>query len=297
MAVVAPPMLLDLYCPRETTMHLQAYLDRIGYQGPVEPTLECLRQIHLRQALSVPYENIDVQLGVSLDQDLEKIFEKVVGRRRGGWCYELNALLGWVLSEIGFDVMRVSAGVLRDQRGDAALGNHLILLVRLDQLYLVDQGLGDGIREPIPLMAGTHRQGALAFRLAKLTDGYWRFHSHSFGYPPTFDFRDELADEALLASKCAALQEAPESIFVQNLACQIMALETVTCLTGRVLRIKSIEGSTKRLVGSQDEFADILDRMFGIRDVDVGLLWPKVVARHDLLFGDRPVDQIDLTGM
>lgn len=278
-------------------MLLRAYLDRIGYEGPVEPTLECLRQIHLRQVLSIPYENIDVQLGVPVDGDLERIFEKVVVRRRGGWCYELNALLGWALSEIGFNVMRGCAGVLRDLRGDTALGNHLILLVRLDQTYLVDQGLGDGIREPIPLKAGTHRQGRLSFRLMEMSDGYWRFHSHSFGYPPTFDFRDECADEALLATKCAALQKSPESGFVQNLICQIMAPETVTCLTGRVLRIKSDEGGSKRLLGSADEFAEVLDRVFGIRDVDVQRLWPKVVARHDFLFGDKQVEEIEVAGM
>ncbi|MDX8444900.1 arylamine N-acetyltransferase [Mesorhizobium sp. VK3C] len=278
-------------------MLLRAYLDRIGYQGPVGPTLECLRQIHLRQVLSIPYENIDVQLGVPVDGDIERIFEKVVVRRRGGWCYELNALLGWALSEIGFDVMRASAGVLRDQRGDTALGNHLILLVRLNQTYLVDEGLGDGIREPIPLMAGTYRQGPLTFRLAKTGDGYWRFHSHSFGYPPTFDFRDEYADEPLLAARCAALQKAPESTFVQNLICQIMALEAVTCLTGRVLRVKSTDGVSKRLVDSPDELAEALDRVFGIRDVEVRRLWPKVVARHDFLFGDKQADQIEVAGM
>lgn len=278
-------------------MLLRAYLDRIGYKGPVEPTLECLRQIHLRQVLSIPYENIDVQLGVPVDGDLEKIFEKVVVRRRGGWCYELNALLGGALSEIGFDVIRASAGVLRDQRGDTALGNHLILLVRLDQTYLADQGLGDGMREPMLLKAGTHQQGPFTFRLAQMSDGYWRYHSHSFGYPPTFDFRDECADEALLATKCAALQTASESTFVQNLICQIMTLEAVTCLTGRVLRIKSTERVSKSLVGSQDEFAEVLDRIFGIRDVDVRRLWPKVVARHDFLFGDKQVDEIEVAGM
>jgi N-hydroxyarylamine O-acetyltransferase len=171
------------------------------------------------------------------------------------------------------------------------------LLIRLDQTYLVDQGLGDGIREPIPLMAGIYRQGPFTFRLAKTSDDYWRFHSHSFGYPPTFDFRDECADEALLATKCAALQRAPESTFVQNLICQIMALEAVTCLTGRVLRIKSAEGVSKRLVGSPDEFAEVLDRFFGVRDVDVQRLWPKVVARHDLLFGDKQLDEIKVAGM
>ena len=57
-------------------MKLQAYLDRIGYEGRVEPTLECLRQVHRRQALSVPYENLDVQLGTPLDLDIDRILKR-----------------------------------------------------------------------------------------------------------------------------------------------------------------------------------------------------------------------------
>jgi N-hydroxyarylamine O-acetyltransferase len=279
-------------------MDLQAYLDRIGYRGRVEPTSECLRQIHLCQVLSVPYENIDVQLGIPIDhRNLDRIFEKIVRRRRGGWCYELNGLLGWALSEIGFNVTRASGAVMRELRGDAALGNHLILLVELDQLYLVDQGLGDGIREPLPVRAGSYLQGALTFGLEQLADGHWRFRSHAFGYPPSFDFQPTHADEELLGAKCQMLQTAPESGFVQSLICQIMDRETVTCLTGRVLRHKSAQGSSKALISSATELTETLDRVFEIRAVDVSVLWPKVVARHEFLFGDRPVEQIEVAGM
>lgn len=279
-------------------MDLAAYLDRIGYRGRPEPTVECLRQLFSCQALNVPYENLDVQLGVPIDHlDMERIFDKVVARRRGGWCYELNGLLGWALSQIGFDVTRAVGGVLREVRGDSALGNHLIVLVRLDRLYLVDHGLGDGMRAPLPMEPGSHPQGALTFGLERLPDGYWRYRSHAFGYPPSFDFLPVAADEALLAERCGFLQTAPESGFVQNLICQIMEPEAVTCLTGRVLRRKSAGGTTKVLLASQEEMAGVLDRRFGIRDVDVSVLWPRVVARHEAVFGDRPVDQIDVVGM
>jgi len=76
------------------------------------------------------YENIDLQLGTPLDQNIERIFEKLVVRRRCGCCYELNGLLGWALTTMGFPVMRVAAGILRSESGDLALGNHLVLLGR-----------------------------------------------------------------------------------------------------------------------------------------------------------------------
>ena len=140
------------------------------------------------------YENLDIQLERPVDQDIERIFDKIVKNGRGGWCYELNGLLHWVLEEIGFDVSRCVVGVLRNERGDAILGNHLILLVQLDNLYLADLGLGDGIREPVPIKPGSYVQGELVFRLEKLDDGYWRFHNHGFGDPTSFDFKGRVSE-------------------------------------------------------------------------------------------------------
>ena len=85
--------------PSARSVRLHGYLERIGYDGPVEPTLACLRAVHRRQAVSIPYENLDVQLGVNVGQDPEALYDKLVRRRRGGWCYELNGLLQQALQE------------------------------------------------------------------------------------------------------------------------------------------------------------------------------------------------------
>ena len=278
-------------------MRLAAYLNRIGYRGPVRPDFECLRQVHLGQVLSIPYENIDIQLGHPVDQDIERIFHKIVAKERGGWCFELNGILGWALGEIGFDVQRVSAGIRRDERGDAAFGNHLILLVRLDRSYLADHGMGDGLRQPIPVELGEHTQGNLKFYLEKTGDNYWRFRNHALAYPPNFDFKETAADETLIAAKSASLQVVPESVFVQNLICQIMDHETVTCLTGRVLRHNSSAGIKKTLLHSSAELEQTLSKIFGIKHVDVSRLWSKALERHNELFGARTIEEIDVKGM
>ena len=67
-------------------MELEGYLARIGFEGRIKPDLECLTQIHRSHALNVPYENLDVQLERPVDQDVARIYEKIVSRRRGGWC-------------------------------------------------------------------------------------------------------------------------------------------------------------------------------------------------------------------
>ncbi len=277
-------------------MRLESYLERIGYEGNVKPDLDCLKKIHLHQALSVPYENLDIQLERPVDLNIERIFDKIVKNGRGGWCFELNGLLQWALEEIGFDVSRCVAGVLRDERGDTILGNHLILLVQLDDLYLADLGLGDGIREPVPIKSGSYVQGELVFRLEKLEDEYWRFHNHSFGDPASFDFKTIPANEQLLADKSHLLQHDAESVFVQNLACQIMTTNSVTCLTGQVLGHKTSEGTTKKLLNSAEELEDTLVKVFGIRDPDTRSVWSRVRHRHIELFGEQNIDEIDVDG-
>ncbi len=273
-------------------MQVGAYLDRIGYRGPVAPTLECLTGIHRCQALNVPYENLDVQLGVPVGQDIGPIFDKIVNQRRGGWCYEMNGLLGWALREIGFDVMRVTGAVHRRDRGDSTLGNHLVLLVRLEKTYIADLGLGDGIREPILLEAGVHRQGELVFRLEQLEDGYWRWHNHGFGNPATADFRDAPADEDLLNAKVQFLQTSPESVFVQNLAFEIMRPESVVILIGRVLSEKTAGGESKTVLNSPAEIEAALAQHFDIRNVQIAPLWPRICARHAEVFENRVGNEV-----
>jgi N-hydroxyarylamine O-acetyltransferase len=267
-------------------VRLQDYLERIGYAGPVEPTLACLRDVHRGHALSIPYENLDVQLGVPVGLDPDAIYDKLVVRRRGGWCYEMNGLLQQALQAIGFDVRRVAGGVHRHETGDAAVGNHLVLLVDLDRTYIADLGLGDGLREPVPLAEGTYRQGPFTFRLEHVDDGYWRVWNREGGDPEAFDFREDPADENLLARQCHRLQTSPESGFVLNLACQRMALDGVTILQGRVLTRVTPDGRTKELLHSAGELEEALRREFGIAGVDVAVLWPKVVARHEVVFAD-----------
>lgn len=276
-------------------MELQNYLERVGYKGPVEPSLACLTGIHRGHAFSIPYENLDVQLGRRLDRGRKRIFDKLVMRRRGGWCYEQHELMLWALQAIGFNAMMVTAAVHRREFGEMKTGNHTAILVDLDQIYLCDVGLGDGIRSPIPLAEGLHVQKGLSFRLEPIAGGYWRFHNHEFGYPLDFDFRPEPVDEAVIDAKAGELQTRAESVFIQNLACQIMQEESVTCLTGRVLRQKSAVGTAKKLL-AREEFETILLDIFGIKDKDAASLWPRIEARHLALFGETPIDQIRVDG-
>jgi N-hydroxyarylamine O-acetyltransferase len=276
-------------------MKLQSYLDRIGYAGPVEPTLACFTDVHRRQAFTIPYDTLDIHLRRPHDRDIERIFDKTVTRKRGGWCYETHVLLNWALREIGFNTRIVTAGIHREQFGDVKMGNHTAILVELDQTYLADLGLGDGIRNPIPLKEGTYQQGRLSFSLERTADGFWRFRNHAFAYPTNFDFRDEPLDETLIDRVSAAYTSGEDPLYFKNLACQIMFPESVTCLSGRVLRFKTPDGTTKKLV-EREQFEDVLRGVFGIVDSEAASVWPGVDARHQELFGGKPISEVSVSG-
>src|SRR5690349_11134590 len=131
------------------TLELKHYLKRIGFEGSLRCDFETLRAVHQLQSDMITYENLDVQLGRPVGRDIAPIFEKIAVQGRGGWCYEQNELLGWALAELGFRVSQHAGGVMRDINSQAGVGNHLVLIVDLDQPYLADCGFGDGIIEPI----------------------------------------------------------------------------------------------------------------------------------------------------
>ena len=114
-------------------MNIEAYLQRINYEGGLEPNLETLTNLHRAHLLAIPYENFDIHLGRRLELGEQYFYNKLVLQKRGGWCYEMNGLFAWVLHEIGFEV-QLLAGAVRSstQKIVNEVGNHLVLLVQLD---------------------------------------------------------------------------------------------------------------------------------------------------------------------
>jgi N-hydroxyarylamine O-acetyltransferase len=265
-------------------MKLAAYLDRIGFEGPVRPDLDTLRRVHLAHALAVPFENLDVQLRRPLSTSVPEAFDKIVTRRRGGWCYENNGVMAWALRENGFDVQRMSAGVMREKLGDAQLGNHLCVLVRLDQPYLVDVGFGGSLAEPLPIRTGARDERPYRITLSETGDGYWRFCEVAHSDPFSFDFHLGEPDEVLFSTKCEYLQTDPKSSFVQNLVVQRRTRDTHLSLRGRVLTTLHSSHEEKKLLDSPEELVATLRARFDLDVPEVAGLWPAICARHDAVF-------------
>lgn len=269
-------------------MRLDAYLDRIGYEGRPRADAATFARLHRAHVEAIPYENLDVQFGRPVTRQIAPIFDKLVGRRRGGWCYEMNGLFSWALEEIGFRVTRLAGAVHRASVGDAAIGNHLVLLVDLGgETWLADSGFGDGLVEPVPLREGPFNVAPLRCRLERIDGGWWRYHNDPRGGAPSFDFHPELGDEALLDSSCRFLQSDPTSPFVQNAVVQRWRNGAHHSLRGRVLSTIDGDGKNSGLVNDGAEYVRVLKDTFALDLPEAGVLWPAILARHAAVFGNE----------
>lgn len=266
-------------------MELGAYLDRIGFQGTPRPDRATLDEIQRRHLLSIPYETFDVLFGRPLTTDPAAAYDKIVRRRRGGWCYEMNGLMGWALAEIGFEVTRLAGAVMRSVMGDEAEGNHLVLRVDLPEgAVLADVGLGDGPFDPFDLREGAFVARGAAHRLEAVEDGWWRLHSPDWCRPPNFDVHPQGKDEALLSRRCAFLQGDPASMFVQNLICQAFLPDGRHAdLVNRALRVYGPGGAdqSERLIEDADDLDRTLRTLFGLNLPEAAAFWPRLCAQHE----------------
>lgn len=168
---------------------VKQYAARIGVELPEEirPDYNLLRRLHFAHCTTVPYENLDILRGVPLSLDIDRLFEKVVEQRRGGYCFELNGLFAWLLRRLGYGVREYAGRFLRHEE-EIPMRRHRVLAVKTEDgaVYLCDVGTGQAApRWPILLREGMEqrqfgecyrfeRDGFLGWVLTELHEGEWR---------------------------------------------------------------------------------------------------------------------------
>jgi N-hydroxyarylamine O-acetyltransferase len=245
-------------------MDLEAYLQRIGYHGAREATVDTLVQLHRAHMVSVPFENLDIPLGRPIVLSLPALFEKVVRRRRGGFCYELNALFAWCLQALGFRVEMLSARVFNGEGFGPEL-DHMLLLVGGGERAIADVGFGDSFLEPIPLGQDEQAQHGRSYRLVEQGED-WVLQQRIPGsdWLPQYAFSllpRELED---FHSMCHYQQTSPASGFTRKSVCSLATRGgRVTLSNGRL--IVTCEGHREeRTIASAAEYLALLREHFGI---------------------------------
>lgn len=259
-----------------TEAQLDAYLARIGVARPEQADITALKAIHQGHALGFTWEAIDCFMGWPSSLAPQAIFTKMVEERRGGWCYEMNGLLGAALSACGFAVTRLCGGGRRADMGDLAIGNHLTLRIDFEEPWLAEAGLGDALVDPVPLVIGPIAQNGYDFAIEQ-ADGDWlRFHNHAYGGAPTFDFRPDHTDEAALAGAQRWLMENDASPFRTNLVIQRHFADRIESLVNATWRTISPQSVVERPVGDFSAFASLLENVFQIDPPRCEAIWSRV---------------------
>src|SRR5262249_7476068 len=247
-------------------LDVQRYLDRIGYAGALDTSIDTLRALHRAHMLSVPFENLDIHLGRPIVLVGAALFETIVGARRGGFCYELNGLFHELLLRVGFQVAMLSAGVARADGGFGPDFDHMALMVTLDEVWLADVGFGDSFLEPIRLddsivsddPTGHYRievQDGLRVMLRRRNESQWS---------PQYRFTLQHRDLQEYAEMCLYHQTSPESSFTRKRVCSLATG------AGRITLSEMTFISTEGGFRQQRELADLgeyraaLSKYFGI---------------------------------
>lgn len=248
-------------------MDMGAYLERLGLKTAPDPTLAGLETVHRAHLRQVPFENLDIHRQVPLSLQPAALFDKIVGRRRGGLCYELNGLFALLLEGLGFAVERLSVRVY----GAEGLGppfDHLALKVDVEgAAYLADVGFGASFERPLPLRHGAQQRLKDTRYGLTQAEQTWTLQQTRAGESEPKDlycFTLEPHPLPDFGSMCLYHQTDSASDFNRQRLCTRATPEGRQTLSGMRYIVTRGSKKTERPVESPAEYRQILRRVFGI---------------------------------
>jgi N-hydroxyarylamine O-acetyltransferase len=244
-------------------LDLDAYLDRIGVARDAD-----LAALHRAHVDAIPFENVDVVLGRGIDTDLEAVQDKLVRRRRGGYCYEHATLFGAALERLGFPVLRLLARVGGDGSVPTAR-THMLLAVEAEgSRWMADVGFGSGVLTPIPWRPDAEeKQGEWTVGLQLAADGEtWE----QFDLAPDGSRRvlHRTTEEPVHASDVVVANHYTSTLPTSPFVTQVVAIRkdehTRWTLRDHELTVARPDGSEEKRTLSRDEIVDALREIFRI---------------------------------
>ena len=275
-------------------MDADALLARIGLRERPPATSEGLRAVHRAYLGRVPYEDLAIQLGETGPLDLEDVAQRVLHGGRGGYCFELNGLLGALLEALGFEVARHEAVV--GPRGSDGPVNHLALVAFAGgEAWLPEAGYGEGWMEPLPLQPGRHAGGTTRFEwsIEREGDGGWWVGQHEWGATDGIAIRPERVGLGAFSAHHERLSCSPDSSFVQTLVVQQPSDDAITTLRARTFSVVGPGVGERRTLEDVEDLAATLRDAFGIDPEALGerrldVLWGRAWDQHAAWLAAQP---------
>lgn len=248
-------------------LSVEKYLERIGIKKVVKPSIVLLAELQLAHLYSVPFEDLDIPDRARIILDIERIYKKIVPTKRGGFCYELNGLFHWLLTNLGFKVDMLSARVYNHQKLE--LGpefDHMTLIVHLDKDFLVDVGFGDSFQIPVEMPDGEYVDisgrykifptGGNGYQLKRFEENEWKLQYSFTTIPREFSDYSEM---------CSFQQDSPTSHFRTRMKCTIATPVGRITLSDSSLTITENGQKRKIDITSENDFFNLLYNYFGIK--------------------------------
>jgi N-hydroxyarylamine O-acetyltransferase len=255
-------------------LDVKAYLERIDYRGPLAPSAETLRALHVAHMTAVPFENLSIHAGEAVVLEDDALFGKIVGRKRGGFCYEANGLFAALLRALGFEVSMLSAEVANAGGGFGRPFDHMALLVALGERWLADVGFGDSFVEPLRVDArGEQLQGRHAYRVTHEGDHLvMARRDEGSGWKAQYRFTLRPYAYTDFAEMCGYHQTSPESHFTRGRVCSRATGDggRVTLSGMRFIETAADGERRERVLAGEEEYAAALREHFGIQMSSAG---------------------------
>jgi len=242
-----------------------AYLERINYRGSLSASADTLRELQVAHLLSVPFENLSIHSHEPIVLNDEALFDKIVGRRRGGFCYECNGLFAALLRALGFQVSMLSAEVANESGGFSQPFDHITLMVKLEESWLVDVGFGDSFLEPLKIDRSSEQfQGDQAFRI--ISDDAYRVvqRRRDREWKPEYCFTLQPYNYSDFEEMCRYHQTSPESHFTKKRICSLATSDGRITVSDMLFIVTSNDVREERTLESLKEYEELLLQRFGI---------------------------------
>ncbi len=247
---------------------LAAYFHRISYNGPRASTLDTLRELHLRHAQTIPFENLNPLLRWPVKLDLASVEAKLVRAGRGGYCFEQNLLFRSVLEALGFRVAGLAARVLWYAPTAITPHTHMLLRVEVEgESFLADVGFGtQTLTGPLRLVPEVPQDTPHGrFRLRPLQDREFAMEAEVLGeWRPLYRF--SLAVQEVVDYEVANwyVSTCPASQFTSTLMAARPGPGRRCVLRNNDLGVHTAAGTERRLLTSAAELREVLTSIFGI---------------------------------
>lgn len=258
--------------PKAARIATDVYLKRLEVSPSQELSLRYLQRLHRAHLYHIPFENLDIHHRKPIILTPERLFDKLILKKRGGFCYELNGLFYHLLANLGFNCRIGSAEVFQKDETFSPAFDHMVVFVEVDgKSYLCDVGFGELFSAPKVIGNSPQLDLTTYYRMEQDPDERWvlkKSQDNSY-YQTVYRFAFQPHELIEFIPRCEYHQKSPESHFFQQKLITRLTPEGRITLTDRKLTLNLRGEHEAHAIRNEDEFYAHLSHYFEITEAQL----------------------------